>query len=450
MTQLTPGMQQYMKIKNANPDCIILFRMGDFYETFFEDAKTVARELEITLTSRGKGEFKAPLAGLPYHALDPYLAKLVKKGYKVGIVEQIEDPKKAKGLVKRDLVRIITPGTVVESLILEQGSNNYILSFVKDNDEFSISFCDLSTGEFLTTRLNLDQFLNELKRINPAEIIFPMSLEESEFILNLKKDHLINSYDDRFFYHEKAMEVLNNHFKTLNLDGFGIQDKLMQSSSGALLSYLKNTQQNALTHINKIQKYELNNYMYLDNATIRNLELLNNIILQSENSTLLGVLDKTKTPMGKRLIKRWIISPLIDKDSIQNRLDSVEELKENIFLRSDLNNSLQNVYDIERLIARVAYGNANPKDLVALKQSLAFLPKIKELLEKTKSFELQKISKIPDLEMARKKINKIRIYKTKYEKKKNSKIHIKTNTMNSDTTPTAPTLRNSYCKTINP
>ena len=302
MIQLTPGMQQYMKIKNANPDCIILFRMGDFYETFFEDAKTVARELEITLTSRGKGEFKAPLAGLPYHALDPYLAKLVKKGYKVGIVEQIEDPKKAKGLVKRDLVRIITPGTVVESLILEQGSNNYILSFVKDNDEFSISFCDLSTGEFLTTRLNLDQFLNELKRINPAEIIFPMSLEESEFILNLKKDHLINSYDDRFFYHEKAMEVLNNHFKTLNLDGFGIQDKLMQSSSGALLSYLKNTQQNALTHINKIQKYELNNYMYLDNATIRNLELLNNIILQSENSTLLGVLDKTKTPM---VINPW-------------------------------------------------------------------------------------------------------------------------------------------------
>src|SRR3989339_855696 len=309
MTQLTPGMQQYMKIKNANPDCIILFRMGDFYETFFEDAKTVARELEITLTSRGKGEFKAPLAGLPYHALDPYLAKLVKKGYKVGIVEQIEDPKKAKGLVKRDLVRIITPGTVVESLILEQGSNNYLLSFIKENDEFAVSFCDLSTGEFLTTKLNLDQFLNEL-----------------------------------------------------------------------------------------------NNYMYLDNATIRNLELLNNIILQSENSTLLGVLDKTKTPMGKRLIKRWIISPLIDKDAIQNRLDSVEELKENIFLRSDLNNSLQNVYDIERLIARVAYGNANPKDLVALKQSLTFLPKIKELLEKTKSFELQKISKIPDLEMARKNI----------------------------------------------
>src|SRR3989339_659641 len=200
MIQLTPGMQQYMKIKNANPDCIILFRMGDFYETFFEDAKTVARELEITLTSRGKGEFKAPLEGLTYHALDPYLAKLEKKGYKVGIVEQIEDPKKA-------------------------------------NDEFAVSFCDLSTGEFLTTKLNLDQFLNELKRINPAEIIFPMSLEESEFILNLKKDHLINSYDDRFFYHEKAMETLNNHFKTLNLDGFGIQDKLMQSSSGALLSY---------------------------------------------------------------------------------------------------------------------------------------------------------------------------------------------------------------------
>src|SRR3989339_2077459 len=234
---LTPGMKQYHQVKKEHPDCLVMLRMGDFFEMFYEDAVTASRELEITLTARGKGDKRAPLAGIPYHALDPYLAKLVKKGYKVALVEQIEDPKKAKGLVKRDLVRIITPGTVVESLILEQGSNNYLLSFIKENDEFAVSFCDLSTGEFLTTKLNLDQFLNELKRINPAEIIFPMSLEESEFILNLKKDHLINSYDDRFFYHEKAMETLNNHFKTLNLDGFGIQDKLMQSSSGALLSY---------------------------------------------------------------------------------------------------------------------------------------------------------------------------------------------------------------------
>ncbi len=402
MVKLTPGMQQYMNIKNANPDCIILFRMGDFYETFFEDAKTIAKELEITLTSRGKGETKAPLAGIPYHSIEPYIAKLIKKGYKVGIVEQIEDPKKAKGLVKRDLVRIITPGTVVESLILNQASNNYILSFVKEKDKFALSFCDISTGEFLAAEIEEEKFFNELKRLNPAEIIIPMSLEESQTANKLKEEnYLVNSYDDRFFYHEKALETLKSHFKVLNMEGFGIKSQAMLNAAGALLNYIKETQKNAVEHINKIQRYRTDNYMYLDNATIRNLELLKSIVSQTEDASLLSVLDKTITPMGKRMIKKWIVSPLIKKEQIERRLNAVEELKGNIILREDLKKALHHVYDIERLIGRVSFGNANPKDLVSLKNSLQFIPLIKELLTSTNTEELKDISKIPDLSKAR-------------------------------------------------
>jgi DNA mismatch repair protein MutS len=406
MIRLTPGMQQYMKIKNENPDCIILFRMGDFYETFFEDAKIVARELEITLTARGKGETRAPLAGIPYHAIDPYIAKLVKKGYKVGIVEQTEDPKKAKGLVKRDLIRIITPGTVFESLILDQEANNYILSLIKNKEMFGIGFCDISTGEFLTTEIHEENILNELERLNPAEIIFPMSLEESEFIGKLKRqDFIVNSYDDRFFYHEKALDTLKQHFRVLNMEGFGIRSELMLNSCGALLSYIKETQKSALEHINRLKEYKLEDYMFLDNATIRNLELLKDI-MGKENSSLLTVLDKTITPMGKRLIKKWLVSPLVDKKAIEKRLDSVEELKEKIVLRAELRDSLQKIYDIERLIGRVSFGNANPKDLISLKQSLFFIPRMKKLLEETETEELKEISKIPDLRTAEEIIEK--------------------------------------------
>ncbi|MDD2445018.1 MAG: DNA mismatch repair protein MutS, partial [Candidatus Nanoarchaeia archaeon] len=222
--KLTPGMQQYMKVKNENPDCIILFRMGDFYETFFDDAKTIARELQITLTSRGKRETKAPLAGIPYHALDPYLAKLVKKGYKVGIVEQIEDPKKAKGLVKRDLVRIVTPGTVIENLILDKESNNYILSFVKENENYALSYCDVSTGEFMCCNLNKKDFLNEINRLNPSEIIYSDIFNDETILNPLKSKFNLSKYNNRFFYIEKAKSTLIEHFNVLNLEGFGIDE----------------------------------------------------------------------------------------------------------------------------------------------------------------------------------------------------------------------------------
>ncbi|MBW2975137.1 DNA mismatch repair protein MutS [Candidatus Woesearchaeota archaeon] len=404
---LTPGMHQYMKVKNENPDCIVFFRMGDFYETFYEDAKTVAKELEITLTARGKGEKKAPLAGIPYHSVDPYIARLIKKGYKVAIVEQTEDPKKAKGLVRRDLVRIITPGTVFESLILDEGRNNYILSFVKDKDMYGISFSDISTGEFLGAELNNDQFLNELKRLMPAEIIFPMSLEGSDLIKTLKDNrYILHPYDERFFYKEKAISSLHDHFQVINLDGFGISSDLIISSGGALLSYIKDTQMTALPHINKFNQYKLDSFMYLDSSTIRNLEILKNILHQKEDFTLLSLLDKTTTPMGKRLLKRWIINPLIDKEEISKRLDAVDELKNNLLTRSDLKQNLDKIYDIERLICRVSYGNASPKDLVALKLSLSGIPNIKRLLENPESDLLKSISQIPDLEEPRKIIGR--------------------------------------------
>lgn len=385
-----------MDIKNKNPDAIILFRMGDFYETFFDDAVTISRELEITLTSRGKDESKAPLAGIPYHAIEPYIAKLVKRGFKVGIVEQVEDPKKAKGLVKRELVRIITPGTVVESMILDNSSNNYILSFSKEKDEYGISFCDISTGEFKVAKLKEEQFFNEIKRINPAEIIYSTNIDEKVIKKIKDEGFILNPYEYRAFWTDWAKNILKEHFNVLNLEGFGIKSDLEISAAGAIVSYLKETQKKSLEHIHKVSEYNINDFMYLDSSTIRNLELTKNVIGE-ENATLLSVLDKTLTPMGKRLIRRWIVSPLIEKERIEKRLTATKELKENILLRNDLKEELSKVYDIERLIGRVSYGNCNPKDLISLKTSLEKLPKITELLQNIKSEELKSISQLPNL-----------------------------------------------------
>jgi len=405
--KLTPGMQQYMKIKNENEDCIVLFRMGDFYETFFEDAKTIAKELEITLTSRGKGDTKAPLAGIPYHSIDPYIAKLIKKGYKVAIVEQVEDPKKAKGLVKRDLVRIITPGTVVESMILDEASNNYILGFVKEKEAYGVAFCDISTGEFFACELNETRFFNEVKKLKPAEIIFPMSLEDSDVVNKLRDNNLLlHPYDDRFFYKEKAFLTLKDHLGVMDLSGFGVRSELALDTAGALLSYIKESQKTTLPHINKLAEHRTDNVMYLDNSTIRNLELLNNIMTNKEDSTLLGVLDRTITPMGKRLLRKWIISPLIDKEEIKKRQDSVAELIKSVIVRESLRRSMEEVYDIERLIGRISYGNANPKDLVAMKLSLCKLPDIKIMLKDSKSELLKSIHDIPGLTEAKDIIEK--------------------------------------------
>ena len=304
MVRLTPAMQQYMEVKNKYPDCIVMFRMGDFYELFFEDAKTASRELNIVLTSRGKGETKAPLAGIPYHSIEPYLVKLVKKGYKIAICEQLEDRKKAIGRVKRGLVRIITPGTLIDSAMLDEKKNNYIISLNKENDKIGIAIADISTGEFLTTQMNsIDKLKTEIARYNPSEIIIPASLEDSKFVMNLINNNginsVINTYDDRHFWFEKSNEVLKEQFNVINLEGFGLgEHKLSVNVSGALFSYLKETQKKSLEYINTIRYFDTSDYMSLDSTTLRNLEIVNNIRKNSFEGTLLSVLDNTTTVMG--------------------------------------------------------------------------------------------------------------------------------------------------------
>ncbi len=391
---LTPGMQQYMKIKQENPDCIVLFRMGDFYETFYEDAKIAAKELDIVLTSRGKGEKKAPLAGIPYHAVEPYIAKLVKKGYKVAIVEQVEDPKLAKGLVKRELVRIITPGTVLESTMLDERSNNYLMSINKEGRYAGIALADISTGELMATEVDsYDKLLSEITKHNPAEIIIPLSLENSEFAKELSEmRYVVNTLDDRHYWQKSAESLLKNQFGVSSLQGYGIEDKpLIVSSIGALIAYLKQTQKNNLNLVGTIKTYSSCEYMILDYSTQRNLELLKNLRENTTRGTLLEVLDKTSTPMGSRLLKKWIVRPLMDIKKINERLDAVEELVENHLLRLQLREYLSKINDIERLIVKVKNLTANGRDLIALKQSLAQLPEIKEVLKDSRASLLKEI-----------------------------------------------------------
>ncbi len=396
--KLTPGMQQYMRVKNEHEDCIVLFRMGDFYETFYTDAKTIARELEITLTSRGKGEYKAPLAGIPYHSIEPYLAKLIKKGYKVAIVEQTEDPKKAKGLVKRDLVRIVTPGTVVEPLILDEKKNNYLASFSIKDGVYGLAWCDVSTGEFLATHCSPAQFLSELMRISPAEIIFPLSYENDSIIQTLSEQkYIVHPFDDRFYFYEKAQETLCSHFKVLNLDGFGISSSLLIENAGALVAYIKKHQMNGIVHLQKISPFEKNEVMALDSATIRNLELLESTHAHGEQARLVSVLDLTVTSMGTRLLRKWIITPCVKLPDITARLDAVEELKSKPMLGSALRESLDVISDMERLTARISFGSVNPKELISLKISLAMLPNIKEQLCYVHAALLQSIANLPDV-----------------------------------------------------
>lgn len=390
-------MKQYQEAKRAHPDCLILLRMGDFYETFYEDAVTAARELEITLTSRGKGDKKAPLAGIPYHALEPYLARLIKKGHKVAIIEQLEDPKLAKGLVKRGLLRIVTPGTVIESSMLDEKENNFIMAVTSFREEFALAFCDLSTGEFFTTKIEtLPQLMNEIVRLNPSECLVPESLMvNAELISKIKAHCFVNSFDDYYFKTAQAKEILLKHFNINSLDAFGLEENSARlekgseekgsedkkiSVSGALLKYLLDTQKNSLSHIRKISIKSNLNKMLLDSSTLRNLELSKNIKDGSARGTLLSVLDKTVTAMGARLLKKWIKEPLLNKDVINKRLEAIEALNKNVIIREEIISLLNEVFDLERLISRANYGNASPRDLLALKRSLQQIPTIKEKL----------------------------------------------------------------------
>ncbi|MFW6013971.1 MAG: DNA mismatch repair protein MutS [Candidatus Nanoarchaeia archaeon] len=385
MSKLTPAMKQYMDIKNKHPDCILLFRMGDFYELFFEDARTASEVLDITLTKRGHlNETEIPLAGIPYHSLEPYLAKLIKAGYKVAICEQLEDPKQAKGVVKRGVTRIVTPGTVMEDRLLDGSCNNYLACLQSDGSNIGMAVVDITTGEFLAYDFGYERLFEELSRFSPAEIV--LSSTAKGLFDDLSGHFFLTDHDERHFLYEKSKDTLKEHFWVENLAGFGIENnKLLIKCCGGLLSYIKKTQKTSLGFINKIKKFNFNDYMQLDLCTKRNLELLQNITDGGTNGSLLSVVDRTKTPMGKRLIRKWIIQPLLRPEEINYRLFGVEELKGNLLKREELKEVLRGVNDIERLISKISYGNSNGRDIVSLKNSLKAVPKIDNILDDFKS-----------------------------------------------------------------
>ena len=400
MAEFSPMMQQYLNIKEQYKDAILFFRLGDFYEMFFDDAILASRELEITLTGKECGQAeRAPMCGIPFHAVDNYVSKLIEKGYKVAICEQLEDPKLTKGMVKRDVIRIITPGTVIESNMLDEKKNNYIMSVFKKGIYFGLAICDVSTGSFYSTKIvennNFATLLDEVAKYNPAEIIVNSFLYNStEEINEIKKrfNVYINNYDDKNFVDNKELLLQNYNIESEdkpveNLDNY----ELEVISINALLSYLQQTQKIKLEHINHIKLYNLQKYMSLDVTARRNLELLERQHDKSKKGTLLWVLDKTATSMGGRMIRRWIGEPLLDVQEINRRLEAVKELKENTILRGELVQSLKKVYDIERLVGKIAYGNSNGREMNALKTSLMQIPTIKELLKSNKSELISKL-----------------------------------------------------------
>jgi DNA mismatch repair protein MutS len=394
LEKLTPLMKQYNNVKNQYQDSILFFRMGDFFETFNDDAKTVARELNIVLTSREKNKGKRiPLAGVPHHAADTYIARLIKKGYKVAICDQVEDPKFAKGLVKREVTRVITPGTLLEDSLLSDKDNNYLVSIVLDKPagKYGLSYADISTGEFYATEGSFTdtgaKLNSELTRLKPSECIISESMFENkedypeffQFIENL--NIALSPIKDEFYNYELSQETLLEHFQLLTLEGLGSEDKpFATTAAGVVLNYLQDTQKTKLKYINNLNIYSLSDFMILDATTLRNLELARNIRDNTKKGTLIEVLDKTVTAMGSRLLRKNLVQPLLQLDQINERLDAVEEFTDNIFLRQDLREHLRNIYDLERLISRVVYGSANARDLLALKQSFLIIPEIKKLI----------------------------------------------------------------------
>lgn len=389
MQKMTPAMRQYYEAKQQHPDALIMFRMGDFYESFGEDAQTIARELDITLTTRGKnkeGE-KMPLAGIPYHAIDSYLPRLIKKGYKVAICEQLEDPKQAKGVVKRGVVRVVTPGTAIDSSMFSDSRSNYLMALTRQGDDFGISFLDISTGEFMSTQvkdaLPYDRIMGEAVRMRPSECILPPELYDNGILVDrLKELTPVHKYESDAFELNIARQRLLEHFGASTLEGMGLEKfSAAVVSSGAALAYIHETQMRELDHIQNPTPYFDSQFMTLDGVTLRNLELVRNVRDGSSESSLIKVLDHTKTPMGSRILRKWLLQPLIIAADIDRRMDSVEALAGSTLLRYDLRTLLSGIRDLERLIGRVVYGNANARDLVSLRTSLAAIPQIKTALK---------------------------------------------------------------------
>lgn len=395
--QLTPMMQQYVKTKEEYKDCILFYRLGDFYEMFFEDALTASKELEITLTGKDCGlEERAPMCGVPYHAVDSYLTRLVSKGYKVAICEQVEDPKLAKGLVKREVVRIVTPGTNMDTQALDETKHNYIMCIVYVADRYGISIADISTGDFLVTELDSTRkLMDEITKFNPSEIICnqPFYVSGMDFEdLRHRLGITVYALDSWYFDDELCRKALKEQFHTESLNGLGLEDyDVGVIAAGAVLQYLKETQKTAISNLTRLIPYVTGKYMIIDSSTRRNLELVETLREKMKRGSLLWVLDKTKTAMGARLLRSFLEQPLIEIREINRRQEAIQELNENAISREELREYLNPIYDLERLISKISYKSANPRDLVAFKTSLSMIPPIKYLLSSFQSPLIQEI-----------------------------------------------------------
>ena len=387
VADLSPMMQHYLQVKEEYPGCIIFYRLGDFYEMFFEDAKVVSKELELTLTGRACGlEERAPMCGVPFHAADTYLNRLVQKGYKVAICEQVEDPSTAKGMVKREVVRIATPGTNIDMQALDETKNNYIMCIVYSVEKFGIAISDVTTGDFLVTEVDSERkLLDEINKFSPSEIICNDAFYMSGFDVDDLKERLhiaVTSLDSWYFGEDLAKETLLSHFKIHTLEGLGLADyDCGVMASGVLLKYLYETQKNSLSNILSIHPYSIGKYMIIDSSSRRNLELVETLREKQKRGSLLWVLDKTKTAMGARLLRSYVEQPLIDKKEILKRQEFISVLNKYEITREELREYLNPIYDLERLITRITYQTANPRDLIASRNSLEMLPAIEMLLE---------------------------------------------------------------------
>ena len=388
---MTPMMKVYCETKEKYKDCILFYRLGDFYEMFFEDALIASKELEITLTGKDCGlEERAPMCGVPFHAVDGYLNKLVSKGYKVAICEQLEDPKQAKGLVKRDVIRVVTPGTNLDAQALDESRNNYLMCIICMEDRYGLSVADISTGEYLVTELDSEKkLLDEINKFSPSEIICNHSFYVSGVDIEDMKERLhisVFSLDSWYFDDALCARNLMEHFHVSSLSGLGLDAYSCGIiAAGALLQYLIETQKTSIANLTALTPYSISKYMVLDSSTRRNLELCETLREKNKRGSLLWVLDKTKTAMGARMLRRYLEQPLIEKEEIMQRLDAVEELKDNAITREELREYLNPVYDLERLISRISYQTANPRDLVAFKTSLSMLPHIKYIMKSLQS-----------------------------------------------------------------
>lgn len=404
MARYTPMIEQYLEIKEQHRDAILFFRLGDFYEMFFEDAQLASRELDIVLTARDGGDGKVPMCGIPYHAMNNYVSRLISRGHKIAICEQVEDPREAKGIVQREVIRIITPGTVIEDNLLEENKNNYLVAIVEEQNLTGFAYTDISTGEFKVCEIAhpavSHQVINELLRLAPAECLLAEYDSFTREWLNKPEGRMvISAIDERALNLKNALGILAEHFQVASLEGFGLKGYTAGiEAAAAIILFLQETQKSVLKHLRSLSVYSNDACLEMDHTTRRNLELSSSLREARREGSLLGILDQCCTAMGKRNLKRWIEQPLKDIVKINTRLDAVQELKEDLALRSEIREILNGVYDLERLAAKIGGEIANPRDLLALKYSIDSLAKSKEVLRQAGSQLLSHLAGMDDLQ----------------------------------------------------